>query len=195
MIFNRVLLSRLLEKAPTLPIRCELVEIINPEFGKHLRDAHPLYFKTFLESLGVPRRELSWDFDLEDGPWAEEVRLIRSWTWPELLGRILCGESIGPVTFKAVARACQKYHDLPGHTLLYFTIHSDHDKKDTEILFDLAARTVTTPEAQAALMNVIDWSFERGRFLDYGCRLPDTEPESYEYAPLIEDHPSALGVA
>jgi len=186
MVFNRVLLARLVEQAPTLPIRCELVEIVNPEFGRNLRDAHPLYFRNFLEALGVPRRDLSWDFDLDHGPWAEEVQRIRSWTWPELVGRILCGESIGPVTFKAVARACQKYHHLPDYAVAYFAIHSVHDKKDTEILFNLAARTVTTPAAQASLIKIVDWSFDRGRYLDYGCRLPDTEPESYEYAPLFE---------
>jgi pyrroloquinoline quinone (PQQ) biosynthesis protein C len=186
MVFNRVLLSRLIERAPTLPVRCELVEIVNPEFGRNLRDAHPLYFKNFLEALGVPSRELAWDIDMERGPWVEEIRCMRSWTWPELLGRILCGEAIGPVSFKAVARACQKYHALPDYAVAYFNIHSIHDKKDTEILFNLAARTVITEEAQASLLHIVDWSFDRGRYLDYGCNLPDTEPESYQYAPLFE---------
>lgn len=183
-VFNRVLLARLLERAPTLPIRCEVLEVVIPEFGRNLRDAHPLYFRNFLEALGVPRRELDWDFDLESGPWAAEVKLLRGFTWPQILGRIVVGESIGPVTFNAVAAACQKHHKLADYALAYFTIHAVHDKKDTEILFDIVSRSVLTPADEEQMVQVVDLSFDNGRYLDYGCRLPDTE--GYRYARLFD---------
>lgn len=184
MVFNRVLLARLLERAPTLPVRCEVLEVVLPEFGRNLRDAHPLYFRNFLEALGVPRRELEWDFDLENGPWAEEVKMLREYTWPQILARIIVGESIGPVAFNAVADACRKYHKLPEYAVAYFAIHAVHDKKDTEILFNVAANSILTPEDQKSVMDTIDWSFERGRYKDYGCKLPDTE--GYRYARLFD---------
>ncbi len=178
--FNRVLLPRLLAKAPSVPLRVELMNVIAQEYGPALDVAHPVLLKNFLTALGVDPIDLPWDTDIEYGPTRAEVAMLRGFSWCELLARILVGESVGPVAFPAVAAALEQSYGLSGFALRYFTVHAKTDKKDTEILFSLLRREAVTADDRERVFTVIDRSFEEGRYKLYGCRLDGTT--DYRYA-------------
>lgn len=180
MVFNRVLLPRLLSTAPSVPLRVELMGVIAQEYGPQLDDAHPVLFLNFLSSIGVETASYDWSFDLERGPCAQEVKLLRELSFVELLARILVGESLGPVVFPAVADALKRNYGLGDNAVAYFGIHAVTDKKDAELLFDLVRREARTEPQQRAVLKVVEDSFEFGRYRIYGCKLPGTT--SYRYA-------------
>lgn len=177
--FNRVLLPRLLAKAPNVPLRVELMNVIAQEYGPALDVAHPVLLKNFLMALGVDPADLPWDTDIEYGPSRAEVAMLRGFSWCELLARMLVGESVGPVAFPAVAAALDQYYGLSGFALRYFTVHAKTDKKDTEILFGLLRREAATEADRQRVFAVIDRSFEEGRYKLYGCRLDGTTDYRY----------------
>ncbi len=184
MVFNRVLLPRLLEKAPSVAVRVELMGVIAQEYGPHLKDAHPMLLRDFLLSLGVPESSLVWDCNLEDGPAAAEARMMRDASFVELLARILVGESLGPVVFPMIAESLSRSYNLSGRALAYFQIHAIADKKDAKLLFGMLRREAKTLADRQAVFNMVEKSFEQGRYKLYGCKLPRTT--DYRYAPLFE---------
>lgn len=183
MVFNRVLLARLIERAPSVEFRVGLMEVVAPEFGRRVCDAHPVFFRTFLEAIGV-KEELRWDFDLETGPCQDEVRMLRKASFSELLARLLVGESVGPKVFESVAAALHKHYGIAHKNLTYFSVHAKHDKRDTEILFDLLGRAATTLEDQKAAVDLMNHSYEWGRYKLYACNLPGKA--NYQYSELYK---------
>ncbi|HWL84353.1 MAG TPA: iron-containing redox enzyme family protein, partial [Polyangiaceae bacterium] len=172
-IFNRVLLGRLLEESPTEKARSELLPVIAVEFGPPASAAHPAIFKRFLRSLGVSESETHESADLlaATNVCASEVEALGNMSWCELLARLLVGETQGPVVFPVILDALRRNYGLSSFDVQYFSIHATHDKKDTEILFDLLARTVKSQVDQDAVLRVVDEAFDGGRYVVTGCRL------------------------
>ncbi|WP_394842266.1 iron-containing redox enzyme family protein [Pendulispora brunnea] len=172
-VFNRVLLGRLLEESPTERARSELLPVIAVEFGPPASAAHPAIFKRFLRSLGVPESETHESADLLEptNACAAEVEALCNMSWCELLARLLVGETQGPVVFPVILDALRRNYGLSSFDVQYFSIHATHDKKDTEILFDLLARTVKSQADEDAVLRVVDEAFDGGRYLVTGCRL------------------------
>ena len=182
MVFNRVLLPRLLEKSPDLEARVELMSVIAVEYGPHLEDAHPVLFMDFLEAVGADRAPLmSKVIDLEAPANRAEVEFMQSASWVELLGRILVGESLGPMVFPAISEALATHYGLKGGALAYFDIHSVHDKKDAEVLFDMIRRYAVSDSDKKKVFDIVDRSFDQGRYKQYGCALPGTTA-AYSYS-------------
>lgn len=186
MVFNRVLLTRLIETAPSLELRCEILEVIAPEFGRRLCDAHPVFFKSFLESLGVTH-DPRWNFDLETGPGKDEAKMMRNATFCELVARILVGETIGPKVFETVAEALHDSYKIPYKSLAYFLVHAKHDKRDTQVLFNLLSRAADTEEKRQKAVDMMNWSYSGGRYIMYACNLPGRA--NYIFSDLIEHSP------
>lgn len=189
LVFNRVLLPRLLEKAPDLASRVALLPVISQEYGNaNYEQTHPVLFRRFLVALGVPEEKLSWEIDLVNpNPARDEAEWIRGFSWCEILGRILVGEAIGPVAFGAVARALQKNYGLSEESVRWFPIHYTVDKRDTEIIFDVVRDTILTDADREAFMKIVKASFGHAthRYGLYPWRFEGTT--AYRYAPLFQE--------
>jgi pyrroloquinoline quinone (PQQ) biosynthesis protein C len=178
-VFNRVLISRLLETAPNPEVRSEVLPVLAVEFGPPVESAHPTIFWNFLKAIGSTAEEIRPHPDLENGPCREEVALIRNMSWCELLARILVGETQGPVVFPLIANALKRHYGLKDRDVFYFTLHAAHDKRDTEILFRLLVREARTAADRKAVIDTIERTFDQGRYKFTGCRLEESPRYSY----------------
>jgi pyrroloquinoline quinone (PQQ) biosynthesis protein C len=173
--FNRVILPQAIAKAPDLRLRVELMAVIGVEYGPdRLEDAHPVYFRNFLLGLGAAEGELPWGTGEEDPSLQEHLIWFRRMSWCEILATLLFYESFGPVTFRSLARTLKQEYALPARALQYFRVHAVHDKRDTEILFDLLRREARSEADQNAVVDVLDQLFDHPRFRQRACRLPGT---------------------
>jgi pyrroloquinoline quinone (PQQ) biosynthesis protein C len=179
-VFNRVLLPRLLMSAPDFQLRLEISEVIVPEFGTNVGQAHPTLFYNLLEGLGCDTDQIPFNEQLDTPEAEEEEKWLRDLSWVELLARILCGESLGPKVFEAIASSLRDNYDVSSNALAYFTIHANHDKRDTEILFSLIPKSAKTDADRKAVWNLIEHSFEKQkRYRECGCNLPGKSDYSY----------------
>jgi hypothetical protein len=179
--FNQVLLPRLLRNAPTVECRVQLMEVIAQEYGvKGPRDAHPMLFVNFLQALGLEVSEAGMAEAVQTDAVRAEALYLRGLSFPQLLARILVGESLGPKVFAPIAAALRRSFNLTPKATLYFTLHAQHDKADAEVLFRMLAREARTAEQRAAAQAVIDESYSSGRYAMYGCALSDRIDYSFE---------------
>ncbi|WP_394827929.1 iron-containing redox enzyme family protein [Pendulispora albinea] len=172
-VFNRVLLGRLLEESPSEGARSKLLPVISVEFGPPVEAAHPAIFNRFLRALGVSASDTHESSDLLalSSACAPEIAALRKMSWCELLARLLVGETQGPVVFPVILEALRRNYGLRSSDVSYFSIHATHDKKDTEILFDLLATSVKSQADEDAVARIVDTAFDSGRYAVTGCLL------------------------
>jgi threonine synthase len=186
-IFNRVLIPRLVEAAPTPRVRREILPVLTVEFGPGVDAAHPTLFERFLVALGVPEDASGPSPDVET-KCRDEIASIRGMTWCELLARILVGETQGPVSFPAIAAALQRNYGLSQRDVRYFTLHAAHDKKDTEILIGLIEREARSVDEKRSVLRTLEREFGAGRYLHTACKL--ASGPAYRFAEIVPSAPA-----
>src|SRR5262249_20195215 len=155
------LLPRLLRTAPSVECRVELMDVVAPEFGVNgPADAHPTFFLEFLQAIGADTSSARLREADEDQGARAEAEFFDGLSWCELLARILVGESLGPKVFDIVADGLRASYGLSARSVLYFTHHAKHDKRDAEILFRMLAREARTPEDRRRAVAMVDASYD-----------------------------------